>query len=64
MLFILHKDDSGGPLMVSNGNGHFVVAGVTSFGGANSGDSGMPRFYANVANVVNWINQNINGTLS
>ena len=61
LLFTLHQDDSGGPLMVSGRKGRFVLAGVTSFGRKKCSNSGYSGFYANVASVVDWIGEIING---
>ena len=46
--------------MVKNDEGRYVLAGVTSFGFGDCGESEHPGFYANVANVVGWIQNTTN----
>jgi putative cell wall-binding protein len=45
--------DSGGPLMVSDGKGGWLEAGVVSWGASNCGD--LPSVYARLATYSTWI---------
>ena len=54
------QGDSGGPLMVRNSDQNYSLAGVTSFGVGDCGESGHPAVYTAVSSYIDWINKTIN----
>lgn len=52
------KGDSGGPLMSTDGNGNYVIEGITSFGAEVCGT--IPSGFTRVASHVTWINSIMN----
>ena len=53
----LNPGDSGGPLLVSDGEGGWIQVGIASQGGR--GRPGYPSVYTRVAAVSSWINETI-----
>ena len=47
--------DSGGPLVVPDGQGGFLVVGLTSWGGEYCGEAGYPGVYTRVSEYADWI---------
>ena len=55
------KGDEGGPLMVENSHGRFVLVGIASFSGPVCGDR-FPGVYSNFEFYRDWVKQNSIGT--
>lgn len=54
--------DSGGPLAVPDGEGGFLLAGITSFGPEDCGSGALPGVYTQISSFADWIFDNIFNT--
>ena len=54
--------NSGGPMVTLTDGGHYTIIGVTSWGRGCAMET-APGVYARVTHVMDWIQENIKGTL-